>query len=422
MAQSEGRRWRWRWRGKLEEVVEGEQAVSPRFRPPSCQRFQPLSFGLPESMGKCSLCFAFVVALLAALAGWLGSAPIPEARLFATLIPLANGYLPPPLFGAYARSPVPEVPDDLQPASRPAGEMFIQLPGGTAMPASGLGLCCRPTAYDDESVTRSVLWFLLKGGRHLDTAQMYLNHKAVGRGIALAMARGVPREEIFVTTKIPPRFYAGQAPAAAVAESLEELGLEYVDLLLLHHPYATAGFLGPCANGTAAECRVNAWTILSSFRARGVIKELGVSNFGVKAIEELQSLRLAPVAVNQIQYNPWALDWQQEVVDYCVNNGVGITAWAPFQGTMMQNAQAFTVETLTKIAAAKGKTVPQIMLRWALQKKVCVIPGTGNPSHMSENLAVYEFSLSDEEMALIDTLRTDPKVKNFVAMGFEKTE
>jgi diketogulonate reductase-like aldo/keto reductase len=366
---------------------------------------------------------AVIAAAIAVFIGFISTAPVPEGTLFATVIPIMHGYLPPSIFGDWKTSPVPAVPDDLNPAARPKGEMFLKLPSGSKMPANGLGLCCRASAYDAPSVTRSVLWYLLKGGRHLDTAQLYLNHEAVGKGIAAAVARGVPRKEIFVTTKLAPRFYSGDDPAASVAQWLKELGVEYIDLVLLHHPTMLGGmpFAG-CPTGTAQECRKNAWVALSALRDRGVIKDLGVSNFGIGQVDELRALKLAPVAVNQVQFNPWAPDWQHDVVKHCQQHGVAVTAWAPFQGTMMQNAAAFTVQTLQEIAAAKRKTVPQVMLRWALQKKAIVIPGTGNPSHMDENLDVYAFKLSEKEMSAIDGLRSDPKAKDFVAMGFEKTE
>ena len=162
------------------------------------------------------------VALIACLIGFFASAPIPEGRLFATLIPLVGGgYLPATIVGDEwwaSRTPVPPVPSTMSAAARPSNEVMLALPGGGGdrMPALGLGLCCRPTAYDMHSVSRSVLWFLLKGGRHLDTAHLYLNHKAVGEGIRQAIARGVPRDEIFLTTKIV-RWLDVEPAAAAVA-------------------------------------------------------------------------------------------------------------------------------------------------------------------------------------------------------------
>jgi len=261
----------------------------------------------------------------------------------------------------------------------------------------------------------SVRWYLLKGGRHLDTAQLYLNHKAVGEGIAQAIARGVPRKEIFLVTKLTPRSYADNGPTEAVAEFLKELHVDYIDLVLL--------LLGAgCPAAQFAACRANAWTQLTALQKTGAVRDLGVSNFGVNQIKELQALGMAPMAANQIQFNPWAPDWQIEVFDFCKEQRIAVTAWAPFQGTMMQNAAAFTVETLAEVAASKKRTVPQVMLRWALQKGAAVIPGTGNPHHMAENLDVYSFSLSPAEMASIDGLREDPKARDFVAMGFENTE
>jgi len=369
---------------------------------------------------------ALVVALIASLVGFCSQAHIPEGRAFATIIPLANGYLPATIVGDdwwEERSPTPRVPADLKPAARPSGEKFLSLRGTKdSFPMLGLGLCCRATAYDFHSVSRSVLWYLLKGGRHLDAAYLYMNNEAIGHAIAAAAERGVQRSELFVTSKLGPRFYSGNEVDVEVRTMLKQLGLDYLDLVLLHHPEGF-GPLGRCRNGTAVECRVNAWTKLSALRDAGLVRNIGVSNFGISQIEALEKLGLAPVSVNQIQYNPWAPDWQQEVVDYCQKHSIAITAWSPFQGTMMQHASMFTVESLQQIARSSGKTVAQVVLRWAVQKGVVAIPGTSNPAHMDENLAgVYSFALSTEQMGIIDAVRSDPKAKGFTAMGFEKNE
>ena len=365
-----------------------------------------------------------LVALVAVLFGFCANAEIPEGRAFATLIPLVGGgLLPATIVGEAWREKftrVAKVPSWLAPMKRPAAELLLPMLGGDPpMPALGLGLCCRPTAYDVASVSRSVLWFLLQGGRHLDTAQLYLNHVGVGKGIREAIARGVPRSEMFIVTKLVPRFFSGDEPDRQVPRWLKELGVDYVDLVLLHHPEGF-GPIGRCSNGTAAECRANAWRRLSKLREAGLIRHLGVSNHGIAQIEALRALELAPVSVNQIQYNPWAPDWQQEVVDFCQSVGIVVTAWAPFQGTMMQHAQVFTVQTLNEIATANGKSVAQVLLRWALQKKVSAIPGSSDPQHMADNLAVHTFTLSAEEMAKIDAVRSDPKAKDFFAMGFDR--
>ena len=165
---------------------------------------------------------ALLAALIASMIGFFSQAHIPEGRAFATIIPLANGYLPATIVGDEwweARSPTPKVPSSLKPSARPSDESFLPLLGTKdQFPMLGLGLCCRGTAYDFHSVSRSVLWYLLKGGRHLDAAYLYMNNEAIGHGIAAAAARGIPRSELFVTSKLGPRFYSGDEPAVEVEE------------------------------------------------------------------------------------------------------------------------------------------------------------------------------------------------------------
>jgi len=377
--------------------------------------------GIFRSFG--SICFypcAIFILFISILLGWIFTTPVPEGTIFATLIPLVNGKLPSTIFGDVTPLVNP-VPDDISPEDRPSKEILFTLSSGAEMPSNGIGLCCRASAYDFESVKRTVVWYLMKGGRLLDTAQLYLNHKAVGAGIQEAIKRGIPREEIYVTTKITPRFFSGDSISKLIPEFLEELQVEYLDLVLLHHP---EGFplSVKCAHGTPSECRANGWDQLSQMKNKGFIRDIGISNFGIRQIKQLQALNLSPISVNQIQYNPWAPDWQQEVVDFCQENNIVITAWGSFQGTLMQHAAMFTVETLKGISDAKSKSVPQIMLRWAIQKGVAVIPGTGNPKHMAENLAIFDFELTADEMKQLDNIRSDPKAKDFVAMGFENNQ
>ena len=156
----------------------------------------------------CTRVLPILVVLVAVFVGWLRQKPIPEGTFFATIFPLMKGIPPATIFGSYSVPLTPEVPADMLPLPRPTNEKFYNLPEGYQMPASGLGMCCRPSAYDDETVYRTVLWYLLLGGRHIDGADLYLNHKAIGRGIKEAMKRGVKRSEIFLTTKIPTRSLA----------------------------------------------------------------------------------------------------------------------------------------------------------------------------------------------------------------------
>ena len=370
----------------------------------------------------CLYPLAVLAVVIATLVGFFSAHPNPEGRAFATIIPLANGYLPETIFGSYATTLdlVPPVPDDEPALPRPKNELFRTLPSGAKMPANGLGTCCRASAYDQVSVRRSVSWYLLKGGRLIDTADMYLNHRAVGLGIKDAIARGIPRSEIFVVTKILPRSYGGDGVAEAVPRFLEELGLDYLDLVLLHHPSAFGP--GTCKVDTPKACRENAWRKLSAIHASGAVRDVGVSNFNMRQIEEVARVPgAAPVATLQIQYNAFAPRAQHDLVRSCEDKGVVVTAWSSFQGTMMQHGAAFGIDPLQALAAKRGVSVPQLLLRWALDKGVAVIPGTGNPKHMAENLASYDFALSASELAEIDGLAEDPDVA-VPKMGFEQDE
>ena len=121
-----------------------------------------------------------------------------------------------------------------------------------------------------------------------------------------------------------------------------------------------------------------------------------------------------PSTNNQFQYNPWAPDWKHDCVAYCQKHNIAVTAWSSLAGTTMQSAKAFTVETIKAIADKNSISVAQVLLRWAVQKGLVVIPGTSNPKHMAENLAVYSFELSSSDMSAIDALSSDPIAKEFM--------
>lgn len=367
-----------------------------------------------------------VVLGLAIFVGWCNlddSAPW-EARFFVVLIPLLKGYLPPILVGhgKLGAKETPPVPLDLLPQPRPEGEIFATLAGsGDQMPMNGLGMCCRPTAYDDVSVERSIEWFLLMGGRHVDGAHLYLNHAAIGRGIRNAVAKGVPREEIFLTTKIWPTDFGYNRTLEKVPTFLEELNLDYVDMVLMHAPVRmTTQTPADCeANGlTMKECRQHTWKALSELRAKGLVRNVGVSNFASHHLEELLELKsdtVAPVSNNQISWSPWVPKEWLETVEFCRSNNIAITGYSSLGGSL-EHHKAQTVDTLKNLAAKHNRSVAQIMLRWALQTGAAIIPGTGNPKYMEENLSVYGFVLSDEDMVSIEALRESDDAKQFFTM------
>mmetsp|Transcript_91677 Transcript_91677/g.163172 ORF Transcript_91677/g.163172 Transcript_91677/m.163172 type:complete len:367 (+) Transcript_91677:69-1169(+) len=355
-----------------------------------------------------SFCF-LVVLLLALLFGWLSAQENGVGAFFKLAIG-ARGI---------GKPPTEAVPDDLMPSARPEGEIFFNLPGGGKMPANGLGMCCRPSAYDAISVHRTVLWYLLQGGRHIDTADLYLNHEAVGLGIRDAVARGIPRSEIFLVTKIWPTRYGYDSSIYKGKLMLQELGVDYIDLVLLHAPMKwdldfilRKVFGGDKGLNEMRQLRMDTWKGLSTLRDQGRIRNLGVSNFDIKQMQEVQSLGLAPIAAHQMQYHPWVPDWLKETVSYCHQHQIVITAYFSLGG--MDNKQkAFEIEALNKIASSHGKRPAQVLLRWSLQKNVSIIPGTGNPKHMRENLATYGFSLSDDEMQRLDSMSSLPLADDF---------
>jgi len=318
-------------------------------------------------------------------------------------------YLPGIYLGSHLTSPVPA---NMKPLPRPDNEMLIPLPSGLKMPATGIGMCCRATAYHDESVRWTVLWWLLQGGRLIDTADLYQNHKAVGDGIRLAIARGIPRSEIFLTTKIPPEFYGHNKTQVWVQRMFKELALDYVDLVLLHAPISILAMAisaldhdfkhEPC--GSAKACREETWRVLAAARKQGQIKELGVSNFGKVHYELLEAsgaLKEAPVAVNQLNYNPWIPQWEKDLVEFFQGKKVALTGYFSLGGGH-STGSTLNWSALNDMAKKYNKTAAQLLFRWSLQHGVAVIPGTGSPGHMRENLALFDFKLTKEEMTKID--------------------
>lgn len=368
----------------------------------------------------CFRCCSFLVLLVAILMGCLNMVEERPMGLFFvgtfTLMGLGKPSTDP-------------VPDGLKAAPR-AGDQTLQLASGAQMPVVGIGMCCRPTAYDAVSVYNTILWYLLQGGRHIDTAHIYRNQKAIGQALKEAAARGVPREEVFLVSKLWPSDFGYDATQHAVETILQELGVEYIDVLLLHAPRKLAPMLfwqtymgGPvdefynygCKNHV--QCRKNTWKALSELKDQGKIRDLGVSNFQIEQIKELQALQLAPVAVHQLQYHPWLPDFQQKVVEYCHSQKIALTGYASLGG-LMKKDKALKVDGIQKIGAKHKRSAGEVLLRWALEKNVSVIPGTGNPKHMKENLGIYDFKLSAEEVVEIDQLRSSPIADEFFFFKF----
>lgn len=260
----------------------------------------------------------------------------------------------------------------------------IQLNDGNSLPALGLGTY----AATGREGAKAIQLALQQGYRLIDTAAYYENESAVGEGIR---ASGVPRTEIFVTTKL----WRDQLSYAQARESFEasrqRLGLDYIDLYLIHWPANAKNY----DNWQAANA--STWRALEDLQAEGLVRSIGVSNFWPEHLEALaQTARVTP-AVNQIEFHPGY--WQPEVTNYCQSKGIVVESWSPFaQGRILD------VALLHEIANRHNKSVPQICLRWILQHEVVAIPKSANPRRLQENLSVFDFTLSAAEMQAIDTL------------------
>ena len=253
----------------------------------------------------------------------------------------------------------------------------VTLNSGYAMPIVGLGTY----SLSDEECYNSVTALLESGGRLIDTASYYGNEEAVGRAVRDS---GVPREEIFVITKLYPTEFSD--PEAAIEGCLQRLDIGYIDLLLLHHP------------GTGD---VAAYHAMERAVADGKIHSIGLSNWYVEELTEfLPQVNITPALV-QNEIHPYYQE--NDVIPFIQEKGIVVQGWYPFGGRG-HTAELLGDETIVAIAQAHGVTAAQVILRWNLQKGVVVIPGSSNPEHIRENLDVFGFELTEEEMNRINAL------------------
>lgn len=258
----------------------------------------------------------------------------------------------------------------------------IRLSSGYDMPVVGLGTY----SLTGDVCVNSVKSAISLGFRKIDTAHMYGNEVEVGRGVRES---GVPREEIFVATKIYPNQYGD--PEAAIDECLRKLDLGYVDLMLLHHP------------GTDD---VKAYKAMERYVKEGKIRSIGVSCYYIKEIDDfIRQVDIKPVFV-QNEVHPYYQD--TDVVPHIQNLGIAVEAWYPLGGRGHQK-ELLSDSVLTKIAMRHGKSVAQVILRWDLQRGVVVIPGSSNPDHMKENISIFDFELTEDEMTAIAALNRNEK-------------
>lgn len=258
------------------------------------------------------------------------------------------------------------------------------LSGGGTIPCVGFGTWQTP---DGDVAINSVKTALEAGYRHIDTAAVYRNEVSVGEGI---IASGVNRRDIFVTSKVWNKFRGYDTTLAAFERTLTDLKLDYLDLYLIHWPANAKQF------ENWNEINLDTWRAMIRLYKEGLIKNIGVSNFLPHHLRPLMETEVTPM-VNQIEFHPGFM--QNETLEYCKKNNILVEAWSPLGcGRMLDNV------TLIEIAAKYGKSVAQLCIRWCLQNGTLPLPKSVTPSRILENTNVFDFDISDEDMARINAM------------------
>lgn len=253
----------------------------------------------------------------------------------------------------------------------------LKLNNGIEIPRFGLGVF--RTAAGKEA-KQAVLHALKAGYRHIDTAKIYGNEKDVGEAIRES---GIPRKDIFVTTKLWNGDQGYDAAMKAFENSLSLLGLDVLDLYLIHWP--------------VQHLRKDSWRALVEIQKQKRCRAIGVSNYTVRHLKELMSDSAVVPAVNQVELSPFLT--QPELVRFCAEQGIAVEAYSP-----LTRGFKLSHPVIVRIAGQHQKTSAQVMIRWALQRDFIVIPKSSNPARIEENAAVFDFELSPSEMATLDGL------------------
>lgn len=254
-----------------------------------------------------------------------------------------------------------------------AGGSTHALGDGNEIPALGLGVWQVP---DGPECVNAVRWALEAGYRHIDTAQAYGNEESVGQGLRES---GVTREDVFITTKFNP---GRKDPVAEVERSLKRLGVDRVDLYIIHWPRGGATW---------------AWPGMEQAKQRGHARSIGVSNFSVAELDEVIGVASDRPVVNQVQFSPF--EYRKALLQACTERNIALEGYSPL-GT----GRHLSESTVTEIAQRLGRTPAQVLIRWSVQRDVIVIPKSTHQNRIDENGQIFDFELSGEDMAKLDAL------------------
>ena len=251
----------------------------------------------------------------------------------------------------------------------------IKLNNGIEMPVLGLGTW----QINGTQAEKSVLYALATGYRHIDTAAFYNNEDNVGRAIQKS---GIPRENVFITTKLWNEDHGYKPAVAALDRSLKKLGLSYIDLYLIHWPVENQ--------------RNETWQAMEAMLESGKCRAIGVSNYTIRHLQQLMRQSTTVPAVNQVEFSPYL--YQKDLLEFCRNNGIQLESYSPLtRGRKLDDPRLVTM------AGKYGKSTAQILIRWALQSGIVAIPKASKEGHIKENADVFDFIMSSEDMQTLDS-------------------
>jgi len=264
----------------------------------------------------------------------------------------------------------------------------VTLNNGVKMPLVGLGTYM----ISNSKIPQALSWAWSAGYRHLDTAEFYNNEEAIGSALRLMKCN---RSDMFITTKIWHSHHGYHEAKKAAQERLDLLGVEYVDLLLIHHP--DAGFSDPKRNSDA---RAETWKAMEEFLEEGKAKAIGVSNYTIAHLNSLLPRCKYVPAVNQVEVHPFLT--QEELHEHCKQNNIQLVGYSPFG-----KGKLFKEPRIAQIAKRYSKTPSQLMLRYQLQRSIVVLPKSADQERIAENMDLFDFVITEDDMRLLSSMNRD---------------
>ncbi|MDW5470245.1 aldo/keto reductase [Staphylococcus equorum] len=266
---------------------------------------------------------------------------------------------------------------------------YIDFHNGNTMPQLGLGVF---RVENDDTAKDAVKHAIINGYRSIDAALVYGNEEMVGRGIQEGMdAADIQREDLFITSKLWFDSFGKDNVEQGYQTSIDNLGLDYLDLYLIHWP------------GTDESVMIETWKGMEALYESGKVKNIGVSNFNIEHLEVLKSQTSIKPVINQVEFHPYFT--QQELRTYLDTESIYMESWSP-----LMNAEILTDETINAIAEEIGKSPAQIVIRWNIEHGVVTIPKSITPHRIEENINIFDFSLTANQMERIDALNENKRI------------